>query len=86
MENATERAKRVRDCIKSGDYHKLDPSIDNGKWFAAKVLKESSDLQESSNFTSPPLIPSPSWHTFLSNNIPSLFNYGHVHFYALESI
>lgn len=72
MENATERAKRVRDCIKSGDYHKLDPSIDNGKWFAAKVLKESSDLQESSNFTSPPLIPSPSWHTFLRNNIPSL--------------
>ena len=53
----TEPVKRVRDCIKSGDHHKLDLSIDNGKWFAAKVLKESSDLQESSNFTSPPLIP-----------------------------
>lgn len=68
----TERAKRVRDCIKSGDHHKLDPSIDNGKWFAAKVLKESSDLEESSNFTSPPLTPSPGRRSFLCK-IPSLF-------------
>ena len=27
----------VRYCIKSGNHHKLDPSIDNGKWFASKV-------------------------------------------------
>ena len=76
----------VRYCIKSGVHHKLDPSIDNGKWFASKVLKESSYLQENGNLTSPPFIPSTGRRAFPSNNIPSLFNYGHVHYYALESI
>ena len=76
----------VRYCIKSGHHHKLDPSIDNGKWFASKVLKESSYLQENGNLTSPPFIPSTGRRAFPSNNIPSLFNYGHVHYYALESI
>ena len=30
--------KRVSDCMKCGNHHTLDASIDNGKWFAAKVL------------------------------------------------
>ena len=76
----------VRYYIKSGDHHKLDPSIDYGKWFAAKVLKESSDLQENGNLNSPPFIPSTGRRAFPANNISSLFNYGHVHYYALESI
>ena len=76
----------VRYCVKSGDHHKLDLSIDNGKWLAAKVLIESSDLQENGNLTSPPFIPSTGRRALPSNNIPSLFNYGHVHYYALESI
>ena len=33
-----------------------------------------------------PCIPSSAWRVFPSQNIPSLFNYGHVHYYALESI
>ena len=78
--------ERVRDCIKSWDHHKLDPSVDNGKWFAAKVLKESSDLPENGNLTSYPFIHSIGRRAFSSNNIPSLFNYGHVHYYALQSI
>ena len=41
-----ELVERGRDCIKRGDHHNFDPSIDNGKWFAAKVLNVSSDLQE----------------------------------------
>ena len=63
--------EHVRDCIKpeSGDHHKLDPSIDNGKWFAAKVLRESSDLQESGNLTSLLFIPSTGRRAFPSNNI-----------------
>ena len=40
-----ELLKRVSDCLKSGNRHTLDPSIDNGKWFAAKIIKESSELQ-----------------------------------------
>ena len=43
-------------------------------------------MQENGNLTSPPFIPSTGWPAFPSNNIPSLFNYGHVHYYALESI
>ena len=39
-----ELVKCMSDCVKSGNHHTLDLSIDNGKWFAAKVLKESSEL------------------------------------------
>ena len=34
-----ELLKRMSDCVKSGNHHTLDPSIDNGKWFTAKILK-----------------------------------------------
>lgn len=33
-----------------------------------------------------PFVPSTGWCAFPSQNIPSLFNYGHVHYYALESV
>ena len=33
-----------------------------------------------------PITPSSRWRVFPSHNIPSLFNYGHVHSYALDSI
>ena len=36
--NQDELLKRVSDCLKSENHHTLDPSIDNGKWFAAKIL------------------------------------------------
>lgn len=78
--------KRVSDCLKSGNHHTLDPSIDNGKWFAAKIVKESSGIQGNCPLNSAPIIPSTGWRAFPSQNIPSLYNYGHVHYYALESI
>ena len=28
--------QRVSDCVRSQNYHTLDPAIDHGKWFAAK--------------------------------------------------
>ena len=31
---------RVKNCLSSGDHHVLDPSIDDGKWLEAKVLRE----------------------------------------------
>ena len=41
-----ELLKRVSDCIKSGNHHTFDPSIDDGgKWFSAKVLRENAKLQ-----------------------------------------
>ena len=33
-----------------------------------------------------PVIPTTGWREFQSHDIPSLFNYGHIHYYALESI
>ena len=74
----------MSDCIKSGNHHTLDPSIDDGKWFSAKVLKENAKLQANCSLSSLPFVPSTDWRAFLSQNIPSLFNYGHVHYYALE--
>ena len=78
--------KRVSDCIKSGNHHTLNASIDDGKWFVAKVLKESSELQASGSSISLPFIPLTGWRDFPSHCIPSLFNYGHVYYYTLESL
>ena len=78
--------KRVAECTKAGKHHTLDPSIDEGKWFAAKVIKENCGLDQSCNEVSLPEIPSKGRQDFPSCNIPQLFNYGHVHYYILESI
>ena len=59
--------KHVSHCVKSGNHHMLDPSID-----CSLVLLL--------------FIPSTGCHAFPSHKIPTLFNYGHVHYYALESI
>lgn len=81
-----ELLKRVNDCIKSGDFQNLQPSIDDGKWFATKTIKETCELKGISAVASLPIIPTTGWRAFPSHDIPSLFNYGHIHFYALESI
>ena len=74
-----ELLKRVSDCIKSGNHHTLDPSIDDGKWFSAKVLKENAKLQANCSLSLLSFVPSTGWRAFPSQTIPSLFNYGHVH-------
>lgn len=72
--------------MRSRNYHTLDLGIDHGKWFAAKVLQENSVVKTNSGSISIQCIPSTGWRVFPSQNIPSLFNYGHVHYYALEDI
>ena len=52
--NRDELLKRVSDCIKSGNHHTLDPIIDDGKWFSAKVLKENAKLQANCSLSSLP--------------------------------
>ena len=79
-------AQQVTDCVRSRNYHTLDPAIDHGKWFAAKALQENSDVKTISGSISIPCILLIGWCVFLSQNIPLLFNYGHVHNYTLESI
>ena len=59
---------------------------DDGKWFSAKVFKQNAKLQANCSLSSFPFVPSTGWRAFPSQNIPSLFNYGHVHYYALESV
>ena len=81
---------RVKDCLNSGNHHILDVSIDDGKWFSAKVLKENDEFFERNpNIKSEldiPAIPKSGWCPFPSQDIPKLFNYGHVYHYALESL
>ena len=76
---------RVKDCIASGNHHLLDPGIDGGKWLKAKE-----DREHGSNLTDhKSLVPDPpqkNWGVFPSYDIPSLFNYGHVYHYALETL
>ena len=78
--------KRVKDCIFSGSHRTLDSSIDDGKWLALKAIKENSELKGNNSVVSLPVIPTTGWREFQSHDIPSLFNYGHIHYYALESI
>ena len=52
----------------------------------AKILKERSNVQGKCSVSAVPITPSSGWCVFPPHNIPSLFNYGHVHYYALESI
>ena len=35
-----ELLKRVSNCVKSGNHHTLNPSINNGKWFATKIWQQ----------------------------------------------
>ena len=69
----------------------LDVRIDGGKWHAAKDLRENSVAQMSEGKRKciediPVVALPPDWNNFQSKEIPSYFNYGHIHHYTLESI
>ena len=87
-----ELVTRVSDSIKKGCHRVLDVRIDQGKWFAAKVIKENQevivDKSIKSKLSFVPTIPVSGyrWRTFQSQDIPVLSNYGHIYYYALESI
>ena len=81
--------QRVASCLQGPNHCVLDVSIDGGKWFAAKVLKENKELKGRETFNenvAVPIVPEKEWRSFPSQDIPSLFNYGHIYHYALESI
>ena len=67
--------------MRNGNYHTLDPAsiVENG--LLLKFFKKI-DVKTNSDSISLPSIPSNGWRVFPSQNIPSLFNYGHVHYYA----
>ena len=84
-----EIVQRVASCLQGPNHRILDVSIDGGKWFAEKVLKENEELKGRETFNEQvavPIVPEKGWHSFPSQDIPSLFNYGHIYHYALESI
>ena len=60
---------------------KVDPKIDDGKWCE---LKKTGCFGKPADADS--LIPQNGWQVFPSRNIPSMFNYGLVYYYLLESI
>ena len=80
----------VSDSIKKESHRVLDVSIDQGKWFAAKVIKENQevivDKSVKSKLSFASTVPVSGWRTFQSQDIPVLINYGHIYCYALESI
>ena len=53
----------VRDCTAIGSHRNLEPSINDGKWCAAKVLQEQKvqEKKGKSNLASLPAIPSAGW-------------------------
>ena len=67
---------------------KVDPKVDGGKWYDLK--KKGEVGQCSSNAitcsSSPILKPVGGWKNFQTYNIPSMFNYGHIYYYLVESV
>ena len=81
--------KCVASCLQGPNHHVFDVSIDGGKWFAAKVLKENEELKGRETLNEQvavPIVPEKGWRSFPSQDIPSLFIYGHIYHYPLESI
>lgn len=79
----------MNDCLKSGRHHILDPCIDNEKWLEVKILRARNDknLKTGAKAVSDvPPIPKTGWKAFPSQDLPLLFNCGHVYHYALESL
>ena len=60
---------------------KVDPNVDGGKWYELKrsgsCISQPDIIQD---------IPNSGWRLFPSKNIPTMFNYGHVYYYLVESI
>ena len=60
---------------------KVDPKVDGGKWYELKrsgsCISQPDIIQD---------IPNSGWSLFPSKNIPTMFNYGHVYYYLVESI
>ena len=49
-------------------------------------MKNSKDKADFGGRVDAPVIPDSGWRLFPSQDIPVMFNYGHVYHYALESI
>ena len=79
---------RVRDCVNLRNHYVLDPSIDGGKWVDIKQQANDHKIDNTNSGRSShvPDIPTSGWKRWPSYDIPAQFNYGHVYFYALESL
>ena len=63
---------------------KVDPKIDRGKWYDQKAnpTGNPSDKQDNVLYGESET----NWHHFPSQNVPRMFNYGHIYHYIVESI
>ncbi|XP_065070738.1 uncharacterized protein LOC135695544 [Rhopilema esculentum] len=70
---------RVRGAIETRQG--IDPKVDGGKWYDIK--RSSLQVEDAPAVWK---IPGEDWKSFPSCDIPSMFNYGHVYHYLVESI
>ena len=81
---------RVSDSLKNGNHHILAFSINNGKWLETKLLRErnaKSLKSRTQTVTDVPQIPKTGYigrYSHPSQDLPSLFNYGHVYHMLLN--
>ena len=64
-----EIVQRVASSLQGPNHRILDVSIDGGKWFAAKVLKENEELKGRETFNEQvavPIVPEKGWRSFPS--------------------
>ena len=77
---------RVKDCIKAGKAEEIDVTIDSGKWYEVKLKKQTQAIPEQTMPFGGNTIQNSKWHTFPTNSIPSMFNYGYIYHYIIESM
>ena len=61
----------------------VDPDVDGGKWYEIKKNK-SQPIDTPENVISP--TDTDIWNNFPSHSIPSMFNYGNIVHYIIESV
>ena len=69
----------------------IDPKVDGGKWYQAKAAKQKQaktvELNaHDGNAGEKALKETTAWQRFPSRNLPSMYNYGHVYHYLVESV
>ena len=71
---------RVCDALRVGT--KVDPAVDSGKWYDLKKAK----LTPTADSQVCPVFPSDGWNMFPHNNIPNMYNYGHLYHWLVDSL
>ena len=74
---------RCKECIAAGRKDDIDVKVDCGKWYEKKLRELCPDTVHT---VKPTVLPIFGWKDFYVGCLPSLFNYGHIYHWLVESM